>query len=99
MPKIVNINRDEAKFAPEKKFSNLRQVTEEVGLTRAEKLTVLRSWAFDVQRRLDAAAEGMAPETSRTGRPGSVTSDTELLRAIELEIDGLENETSATGDH
>ncbi len=94
MTKISEVNREQAELDPVREFSTPNEVTGNRLLTRAEKLTAPRSWAFDVQRRLDAAAEGMAPETVTTSQPGSITSDTELLRSIELEISFLENKNS-----
>lgn len=92
MAEIHKINRQEAKLSPDSRFETPQQVTAETGLTRAEKLTVLRNWASDVRRRLDAADEGMAPapDPAQRDRAKSVTSDAELLRTIELEMMGLE---------
>ena len=83
---VLRVNRDAAKTDPEREFGSPDEIAELVSLTRAEKLTALRRWSFDVQSRLDAASEGMAPETS-----GVLSADAELLRQIEIQTKTLED--------
>ena len=95
MPEIIRMNRSKAKLNPERSFESPRAVSEQVGLTRAEKLAALRRWRNQVQDRLDAAAEGMAPDPPLSEvegrRSDPVEGDAELLRKIELELELLED--------
>jgi hypothetical protein len=98
MSKISSINPTAAKDNPERTFNSPKAVAGQVGLTRAEKLTVLKRWRDQVQRRLDSASEGMAPPTSlgevegRSADP--LAEDAELLRVIEIELEALMNSDS-----
>ena len=93
MTEIARVNREQAKNAPEAAFDKPSDVSEHEGLTRGEKLTVLRKWSFEVQRRLDSANEGMLPEPDAYDGAGAVTRDSDLMRDIELEIAKLVKET------
>ena len=97
MSEITRINRSTAKLNPERSFDSPRAASEQVGLTRAEKLSALHRWRNQVQDRLDAAAEGMAPDPPLSEverrRLDPVDRDAELMRKIELEIEFLENGT------
>ena len=95
MSEITRMNRYAAKLNPERSFDSPQALSEQVGLTRGEKLSALRRWRNQVQDRLDAAAEGMAPDPPLTEVEGRrfdpVEGDAELLRKIELQLDCLEN--------
>ncbi len=98
MSQISRINPRVAKLDPEANFDSPQSIAVQAGLTRAEKLTALRRWRDQVQRRLDSAAEGMAPAPTLCEIEGRcadpVAFDSELLRMIELQLDAVEH-----GDH
>jgi hypothetical protein len=52
-------SHDEARFNPESEFEHPVDLANSVALTRGEKLAALDRWAFQVERRLAAASEGM----------------------------------------
>ncbi len=92
MTKLLAIARGLAKAEPEDYFRTPKELSQEPGMTRGEKIATLRGWAFDVQRRLDASAEGLLPDADpELPRSSQQPDDAELLRQIELEIAGLEN--------
>jgi hypothetical protein len=97
MGTLSHIDQSRAKNNPEQVFSRPEDVVDEVGLTRGEKIALLVRWAQTVQRRLDSAAEGMAPEPDpRPGAAGeTVDDDAELLRRIEIVTERLRDQKGA----
>lgn len=62
MSKILQLDRDGAKQDPEKHFHLPSDVLDEQALTLAEKRAVFKNWLELVDRRLEAASEGMPIE-------------------------------------
>jgi len=93
MSVINHINHQAARNRPENTFDSPQALVEEIGLTRGEKIAALETWRFDVQRRLDSASEGMAPEPEASGDINNSVSpldrDADLLRKIDVEIENL----------
>jgi hypothetical protein len=90
MTEIMNINTKKATNDPEAIFSNPQEVVEHIGLTRGQKISALKKWAFSVRSRLDAVAEGMT-----TDADGRYTRDSELLRQLEKNIEELRDSAPA----
>ncbi|MEW5962879.1 MAG: hypothetical protein AB1749_04895 [Pseudomonadota bacterium] len=74
---ITRIDRELAKNNPEAAFPSPEAVVDEIGLTRAEKLTALTHWSEIVGQRLAAGNEGMPTR-------GREAADAELAQHIEL---------------
>ena len=94
MATIAKINREAARNNPETVFDTPRALADAPTLTRAEKITALKRWAFDVRERLDASSEGMVPSSTIREDEGKVedvtTRDSDLLREIELVLEEIE---------
>ena len=97
MATLSRIDHAQATTNPERAFRAPEDVVKEVGLTRGEKIGLLERWGLTVQRRLDSAAEGMAPEPSPEGGPqgAPVDDDAELLRQIELALEQVRRRDEA----
>lgn len=78
MTRISDINVKAATANPEAVFETPTELADVVGLTRAQRLTALDSWAFTVRARVDAVSEGMNNIPSN-----AYNNDVELLREIE----------------
>lgn len=93
MSVVSHINRKSARTQPEESFASPHQLAVEMTMTRGEKIASLEEWRFEVQSRLDSAAEGMAPMAEASGKINDGSSpldrDAELLREIDLELDAL----------
>ncbi len=74
---IQKLDRYAAKFEPESQFDSPTDLSNEIGLTRGEKIAALKRWAHLVERRLASGSEGMPTH-------GTEPRDAELLREIEL---------------
>lgn len=77
MSTISHINPQNARFNPGGEFEHPRALVEEVGLTRGQKLAALQRWAFEVERRLASAEEGMPSNDMVAG-------DLKLLEEIRM---------------
>ncbi len=89
MPTIMSLDREGAKTNPEREFDTPEEIAGEIGLTRAEKIKALQAWQFDIERRQEAADDGMvaAPDA-----PQSMSDDADLLRRIGIQLEQLEPE-------
>jgi hypothetical protein len=76
-------SHDEARYNPESEFEHPEELANAVGLTRGEKLAALDRWAFQVERRLAAASEGMPTY-------GRAAADLQLLEDIRRVRDALQ---------
>ncbi len=94
MISTLKINRYQAKFSPAQEFDDPKDLLKEVMLTRGEKLTALRSWAFEVHQRLEAVDEGMIPDPSTMEMVKAMSSDEELLHKVKLAIAELKSSRS-----
>ena len=83
MNQIMSLNRHQARVDSESEFSSPQEVRDEIGLTLGEKLAALSEWGSNVERRLEAAGEGMQKTD------GDANRDAELLRQINLVIQEL----------
>lgn len=90
MAVLMTLNRDAAKTNPEREFDSPEEIAGEIGLTLAEKIKALQVWQFDLERRQEAAAEGMVAEHNA---PQSPSDDADLLRRIGVQLEKLEPET------
>jgi hypothetical protein len=62
MSTISNLDTESARFDPERTFETPEALLAEAGLTRGQKIAALERWRFNVEQRLAATSEGMAPE-------------------------------------
>lgn len=92
MGKLLKLNRDAAKQDPESYFATPNDVMDEKALTLGEKRSVLQNWLELVDRRLEAANEGM-PAKRRTD-------DEDLLRQQQINdcLTNLEQELKRRQD-
>lgn len=86
MTTIMTLNRDGAKTNPEREFDTPEQIASEIGLTRAEKIKALQAWQFDIERRQEAADDGMMAEPDA---PQTLSDDADLLRRIGVQLKEL----------
>jgi hypothetical protein len=86
MSTISRVKPDQARYNPEAEFGHPGRLLDSVALTRGQKIAALERWAFALQRRIDAASEGMSG-AERTQE------DLELLEAVRQARVALVNET------
>ena len=89
MTVLMTIDRDAAKTNPEREFDTPEQIAGDIGFTRAEKIKALQVWQFDIERRQEAADEGMLAEQAA---PRALSDDADLLRRIGVQLDKLKSE-------
>lgn len=77
MAERMKIDREAAKLEPESQFDTPDSLVASEGLTRGEKISALKRWAFLVDRRLASGDEGMPVSSTQEA------ADAELLRSIE----------------
>lgn len=84
MGTISHVDPEQARYDPEAEFQSPFELVETVALTRGQKLSALKDWAFDVERRIAAASEGMPSR-------GHVSPDLKLLEDIRRAIEMLQH--------
>ncbi len=74
-------------------YASPTALAEDAEVSRADKVAALKDWRQRIQRKLDSASEGMMPEPTsaevKGNAPDPITSDAELLRKIDLELEKL----------
>jgi hypothetical protein len=82
MPKLSDVELDQAMLDPASVFTTPRDVLEVHGLSPETKKAILVRWEEDAEALIRATGEGMPPDDNRRN-PG------ELLRAVQAALQAL----------